>query len=259
MKLVFDLDGTICFKGEPVSETILECFDQIKNDGHDIIFASARPIRDMLPVLHKRFHSHKLIGGNGSLISKKGNVEDVQAFSKQQMKNIRSAIKRHKATYLIDGNWDYAYTGPQDHPILDKVDPSFLAKCIPVTDLETIVKVLILTADNMVMVEKEMTNLDVVIHRHGEENVLNITPKSVHKWSALKKLGVKENKYIDFGNDANDITMFHKAAHSIMIGHHKGLAPYATESVSLDENCERKIVDKVQELVRTYSQSEIIF
>src|SRR5690625_2673841 len=80
-------------------------------------------------------------------------------------------IERRKATYLIDGQWDYAYTGPLDHPILNKVDPAHLATCMPVTSLETIVKVLILTADNMDMVEQEMTNLDVVIHRHGDENV----------------------------------------------------------------------------------------
>src|SRR5699024_4724049 len=106
MKIVFDLDGTICFKGMPVSEIILECLEQLKNEGHDIIFASARSIRDMLPVLHERFHSYKLIGGNGSLISKNGNVEEAQVFSTQQVKNILSVIDHYNATYLIDGNWD---------------------------------------------------------------------------------------------------------------------------------------------------------
>ena len=257
MKIVFDLDGTICFKGMPISETILECLEQLKNEGHDIIFASARPIRDMLPVLHKCFHSYKLIGGNGSLISKTGNVEEAQAFSIEQMKNILSVIDRHKATYLIDGNWDYAYTGPQDHPILSKVDPSRLAKCIPVTALDAIVKILILTADNMDLVEQEIRDLNVVIHRHGDENVLDISPENVHKWSALQRLGVEEHAYIAFGNDANDITMFQKAAHSVMIGHHNDLAPHATESVSLEGNYERKIVGKIRELVSIYSQSEV--
>src|SRR5699024_6327975 len=104
MNYVFDLDGTICFKVKPVSKTILECLDQLKNDGHDITFASARPIRDMLTVLHERFHSYKLIGGNGSLISKNENVKEAKAFSRQQIKNILSIIENQKATYLIDGN-----------------------------------------------------------------------------------------------------------------------------------------------------------
>src|SRR5699024_12775999 len=113
-----------------------------------ITFASARPIRDMLPVLHERFHSYKLIGGNGSLISKNGNVKEAKAFSRQQIKNILSIIEHHKATYLIDGNWDYAYTDPQGHTILNIVDPSRFAKCVPVTYLNTIVKILILTPEN---------------------------------------------------------------------------------------------------------------
>src|SRR5699024_9815877 len=201
-----------------------ECLEQLKNEGHDIIFASARSISDMLPVLHERFHSYKLIGGNGSLISKNGNVEEAQVFSTQQVKNILSVIDHYNATYLIDGNWDYAYTGPQDHPILSKIDPSRLAKCVPVTALDAIIKTLILTADNMDMVEREMRNLNVVIHRHGDENVLDISPENVHKWSALQRLGVEENAYIAFGNDANDITMFQKATHSVMIGYHDNLA-----------------------------------
>lgn len=259
MNIVFDLDGTICFKGMPVSETILECLNQLKNQGHDIIFASARPIRDMLPVLHERFHSYKLIGGNGSLVSQNGNVQEAKAFSIQEIKNILSVIERHKATYLIDGNWDYAYTGPQGHPILNKVDPSHLAKCVPVTNLDAIVKALILTAENMDMIEREMTDLDVVIHRHGDENVLDISPQNVHKWSALQGLDIVENTYIAFGNDANDITMFQKAAHSVMIGHHNDLAPYATESISLEGNYEKKIVNKIRELVIAYSQSGVKF
>src|SRR5690625_4599440 len=127
----------------------------------------------MLPVLHKRFHSSKLIGGNGALISSNGNVESVQAFSKQQMEQIMSMIERRQATYLIDGHWDYAYTGPLNHPILNKVDPAHLATCMPVSSLGTIVKVLILTADNMDMVEQEITGLDVVMHRHADESVLD--------------------------------------------------------------------------------------
>lgn len=248
MRFVFDLDGTICFAGRPVSETILECLDQLRSDGHDLIFASARPIRDMLPVLHERFHSCKLIGGNGALISINGNVESAQAFSKQMIGHIMTMIERRKATYLIDGQWDYAYTGPLDHPILNKVDPAHLATCMPVTSLETIVKVLILTADNMDMVEQEMTNLDVVIHRHGDENVTDISPKNVHKWRALQDLGVSENTYIAFGNDTNDITMFQKAAHSVMIGHHDKLVSYATDSVSLEGDYETRIVNKIRSL-----------
>jgi len=57
LKFVFDLDGTICFKGQPGSDTILKSLEKLETQGHQVIFASVRPIRDLLPVLDKRFHS----------------------------------------------------------------------------------------------------------------------------------------------------------------------------------------------------------
>lgn len=53
MKFVFDLDGTICFKGQPVSEKILSALSKLTDQGHEVIFASARPIRDILPILRE--------------------------------------------------------------------------------------------------------------------------------------------------------------------------------------------------------------
>src|SRR5699024_2104705 len=149
MRFVFDLDGTICFAGRPVSETILECLDQLRSDGHDLIFASARPIRDMLPVLHERFHSCTLIGGNGALISINGNVESAQAFSKQQIGHIMTMIERRKANYLIDGHWDYDYSGPLYNHILNKVDHAHLSTYMHVTSLELIVKDILLNYGNI--------------------------------------------------------------------------------------------------------------
>lgn len=69
MKFVFDLDGTICFKGQPVSERILKSLEKLEAQGHQVIFASARPIRDLLPVLDKRFHTYPMIGGNGAIVA----------------------------------------------------------------------------------------------------------------------------------------------------------------------------------------------
>lgn len=51
MKFIFDLDGTICFKGQPLTTEILQAFQKLEADGHDLMIASARPIRDIYPVL----------------------------------------------------------------------------------------------------------------------------------------------------------------------------------------------------------------
>ncbi|MFF2910559.1 HAD-IIB family hydrolase [Paenibacillus sp. NPDC057934] len=248
MKFVFDLDGTICFKGQPVSEMILTRLEELTHAGHEVIFASARPIRDMLPVLHERFHSFALIGGNGSLVSKEGQVQHAEAFSQEEVQEIHRLIEEHQATYLIDSDWDYAYTGPPDHPILNNVDPSELAKRLPVESLKSIVKILILTADDMEGLAESLKDLGVVIHRHRNENVIDISPQNIHKWNALQRLGVRKQEFIAFGNDANDISMFQQARHAVMIGYHEELAPYASESISLEGDCEGAIVNKLKAL-----------
>lgn len=68
MRFVFDIDGTLCFDGRLIDQTIIDTLLQLQHDGHELIFASARPIRDLLPVLPSVFHQHTLIGANGAMI-----------------------------------------------------------------------------------------------------------------------------------------------------------------------------------------------
>ncbi|OBZ17159.1 HAD family hydrolase [Bacillus sp. FJAT-26390] len=258
MIFVFDLDGTICFKGQPVSETILSCLEDLAHAGHEVIFASARPIRDMLPVLHERFHRFSLIGGNGSLVSKEGSITHIETFSEDLKNVLLKHIEEHQATYLIDSHWDYAYTGALDHPILKNVDTSNLANRVDAESLLSIVKILIITANDSEVLEQKLSSLGVVVHRHRNENVIDISPQNIHKWSALQKLGVEEKQFIAFGNDTNDITMFKNAQQAIMIGHHDELAQYATEAIPLVGDYEAKIVEKLQELASSITQHAII-
>ncbi len=121
MQFVFDLDGTICFKGQPVSETILSCLEDLRSSGHEVIFASARPVRDILPVLHERFHHYPMVGGNGSLAAMAGQIVHAASFPDPVKRELLGIIGQYRAEYLIDSEWDYAYTGPSDHPFSDRL------------------------------------------------------------------------------------------------------------------------------------------
>ncbi|RKP56812.1 HAD family phosphatase [Cohnella endophytica] len=252
MDFVFDLDGTICYKGRPVTEKLLKALDSLQSNGHRVIVASARPIRDILPVMDERFHGHTLIGGNGSLISSNGKLIFSEPFSDHQRSTITRLLHEYEATYLIDGEWDYSYTGAQEHPILKNVDPAKLAKMIPLDAHESVVKVLILTASNMEKLSEEIAAVNVEVHNHANENVLDISPNEVHKWNALRKLDIEKGSYIAFGNDANDVSMFMNAKHSVMIGFHDELAKFASETIPNDESIEDRIVDKLNELSAMY-------
>ncbi|MFD0960743.1 HAD-IIB family hydrolase [Paenibacillus chungangensis] len=251
MQFVFDLDGTICFRGKPISDGIVGALERLSAAGHAVIFASARPIRDMLPVLPERFHSYTMIGGNGSLAARNGHILVFGSFSEEQSAKLRQLLQQYDAAYLADGHWDYSYTGIMDHPIRNNLDPAGLAKQVDIDVHEAIVKLLILSATDMEEVAARLEELDLVLHRHDKENVIDISPSGIHKWSALQRLNVRRGEYIAFGNDANDVTMFMNAARSVMIGYHAELAKHATDFIPHDGNSEEteaRIEEKLREL-----------
>lgn len=252
MTFVFDLDGTICFKGQPISGPILQALLELDDAGREIIFASARPIRDMLPVIDKRLHHCAMIGGNGSLTAKEGKITKSQPFPATEWSKVMNLLEQYHATYLIDGEWDYVYTGPDDHAILQNLDPDRLANKVELQSLDPVIKVLILTSDQMDELAEQLAKLDVGIIKHGHENVLDVTPSGISKWSALKALGIKEKAYIAFGNDANDIPLFEHARHTVMVGEYEPLAPLAKETIPLIGDYERKIADTIRSLATDY-------
>lgn len=55
MNIILDIDDTICFDGQQINQDIIDRLISLHNIGHRIIFASARPIRDLLPVYLHNF------------------------------------------------------------------------------------------------------------------------------------------------------------------------------------------------------------
>lgn len=248
MKFVFDLDGTICFHGKPVSENLLTSIEGLKAKGHEVIFASARPIRDLLPILHERFHHYPMVGGNGSMVAANGKIISTISFSEETLAATGRLLEAFNITYLIDSEWDYAYTGPTDHPILNNLDPLKRAKNVELHKLSSIIKILILTSDDRKEVLKRLSKMKVVVHIHGDEGIFDISPEGIDKWSGLQQLGVKEREYIAFGNDSNDRTMFQHAGHTVMIGDNQQLKPFASEQLFIEQDIERKIINRLDKL-----------
>jgi Cof subfamily protein (haloacid dehalogenase superfamily) len=253
MNFVFDLDGTLCFQGLPLSHPITEALYSLEEAGHRVIFASARPIRDLLPVLPETFHHHLLIGGNGSLVSRRGEIVYSTPFSPSDVIYMQKLIQQMGATYLVDGLWNYSYTGTASHPILKNLDPLQSAQNVSLAEHDAIIKVLILSASSMADFSEALREIDVVSHSHGEEQVLDISPKGIHKRHALHIMGITTEGYVAFGNDANDIEMFKGAVHSVMIGSHAGLAAYADERIPLNGLFEEQLVAKLRALSLRFS------
>ncbi|MGX9807982.1 HAD-IIB family hydrolase [Exiguobacterium acetylicum] len=255
MNFVFDLDGTICFKGEAMSSEIVQALHAVEQDGHRVMFASARPIRDMLPVIHPSFHDNILIGGNGSLVASEQTIIHSKSFEDHDLSLIMNLIDKHDATYLIDSDWDYTYNGPHDHPILTNLDPDNVARNIPLMHHERIIKILILSANNLYALENELQRLDVVVHHHGTEQVLDISPTSINKRTALQTLGIESEGYVAFGNDANDIELFKGAEYSVMIGNYKSLRFYTDYVIDSSIDLESRIAEQIKHLSQKFVYS----
>ncbi|WP_408894611.1 HAD hydrolase family protein [Paenibacillus taichungensis] len=256
MKFVFDLDGTICFHGKPLTSEMVQTLDFLMEKGHELIFASARPIRDLLPILPVHMQHFPMVGGNGGFVYHSGLEVSTVYLEASIADHILTLLKQHEAEYLIDCQWDYCYSGNPEHPIRTNLDPECRAKNILLEELTQIVKVVVLSSRNHQEMLEALRNLPVVTYMHGTENIIDISPEGVNKWTGLQALGVFSHDFIAFGNDANDIPMFEYASRSICVGQHEKLAQIASERV---ESQEKNVMDKIIEIAERLEEESSIF
>ncbi|GAB7188126.1 HAD family hydrolase [Kitasatospora sp. Ki12] len=229
---VFDIDGTLCFDGRSIDGRIVAALEECELAGRRLVFASARPVRDLLPVLGGGFPGAVLIGGNGSLVSVDGRVRARAVFERDVFARLLAEVERYRAEYLADGPWDYAYTGPADHPIRGRVDQGGLARRVDLADLPAVVKFLVVSATDMAALAEAGRALGMTVNHHQDEAIIDFAPGATTKWEALASLGI--DGYDAFGNDINDLDLLRNARHSVRVGGHPGLDGVARVTVAAD-------------------------
>lgn len=231
MNFVFDIDGTLCFDGKTIDQSIIDALTKLSEAGHEMIFASARPIRDLVPVIPALFRKGKLVGGNGCFTSVNGQVSST-FFAPNLRAQLHEIIHTYQLTYLADGEWDYAYTGSLEHPIYKNIDQS-TAINRTITDLKEICKLVIFNPTQAVT--SLLEQLPVSITAYKNENAIDISPLGINKVSGLKKLNVHD--FIAFGNDSNDQCLFEAAIFSVCVGDNE-VHQYASKKISKEEVAE---------------------
>ncbi len=222
MTYVFDLDGTICFNGRSLSHSVTQSLHALLNKGHRIIFASARSVRDMLPVLPEAFHHLELIGANGVLISQNKKVKSIAQFRPEQKQNLLSLMAHYQVQGLIDGVWHYHFWQDKHHPLFDFVDVNRLARHKDLNDLGSWTKALILSANNLDALQQELQQHNFNVYFHQTEGALDISPDQTNKFLALQNLDnpVSAQNYTAFGNDNNDLMLLKHAHTRYQVGEH---------------------------------------
>lgn len=212
MHFVFDIDGTICFNGKSIAVDIEEALDALLAANYKVVFASARPIRDLLPVLPKRYYDVPLIGGNGAFVQAAGRISCI-SFDAQTQRQLLDCIARYQCRYLADSEWDFSYTGETTHPIYRHLNIEAAANK-PLAKLPNLCKLVLFNVSAELL--QELAALPVVVTQYKSEDIYDISPIGINKAYGLQQLQIE--RYIAFGNDQNDICLFEGAAYSVCVG-----------------------------------------
>ncbi|MDE9492049.1 HAD family hydrolase [Xenorhabdus bovienii] len=216
---IFDLDGTIITNGQPIHNVIAEKIKQLCSSG-SVIFASARPIRDMLPLLPHELHNCLMIGCNGGMAWQNGNFLFSHGFNPEHFSRVITFLKEEKIPYVIDGVWYFSVSeiNHEFHNYMRKL--SIYEKEEKELLSEKITKILVLDGESRTKIDRfiEREGFKYNINHHKADNLFDITPQSENKYQSLCKLGVDFNNSIVFGNDENDYAMLDNAKVSVFIG-----------------------------------------
>lgn len=215
MNIVLDIDGTICFDGRQIDCKITDQLFSLHNIGHKIIFASARPIRDLLPVLPNKFHEFALIGGNGSIVSINGRIQTLTTIQPESFNVIKHVINQYDLNYIVDDEWNYAARVDATNTIYQRLDPHRLAKKLTINEITSPIKTILLNIDEKdfdEVVTYLATNApSLSLINHSNELNIDITAKYINKFTAIEHILGKYPTYVAFGNDHNDIEMLQHA------------------------------------------------
>lgn len=244
MNFVFDLDGTLCFDGKRIDKVIIEALQELKLAGHQVIFASARPIRDLVPIIPKDFHEGLLVGGNGTFTYDHGQIQ-VTHFEQQILDKLITLIHRYQLKYLADGQWDYSFTGDSAHPIYRNIDKTNSTN-IPLEQLLPVCKLVLFQPNEEVL--EVLEAFPVIVTHYKTEHAIDISPLGVNKVRGLHRLNIQQ--FIAFGNDSNDQCLFEHAVHSVCVGNND-VKRYAKENIE-----QADVAGKIRALMGKYRVGE---
>ena len=233
MNVVFDIDGTICHDGRRINPNLLNYFsEEIANHrDHRLIFASARPVRDILPLLPANLQHSYLIGGNGTMVYLDKKPLYLKPLPTTAANEIISYIGKHKLDYMIDEDWNYAFAGENLAELKKKVDILGQAKNLSLSEVKSPVKILIANYQNERQVIKDLSHLAIESILYPRENCLDLLSQGVNKASALTEIFGNE-PYLAFGNDRNDLEMLSQASYSVCVGDSLEVQRVANKTIS---------------------------
>lgn len=222
MHFVFDIDGTTSFDGLFIEPVICEAFRSLRRAGHDVVLASARPVRDILPMLPADLKDVTCVGANGALVFQDGELS-VRAFLEDAaFARLKELIQEHQLDFLADASHAYAFRLPANHFLIERIDVEKLDRRVSLEEIDRATKVIILNITSRHLHQQllaEIAPLAVEVSQHDDPTCDNIdlVAPGINKQATLQSVLAGE-PYIAFGNDTNDLEMLDGACLAIAVG-----------------------------------------
>lgn len=100
MKFVFDLDGTLSFDGVTIDDEIKQVLLRAEEFGHEVAFASARSYRDCLDLLGDPLSQQLVIGLNGGLAYRQGQLVYEEQLDKDVYREVLGFCRHYNLPFL---------------------------------------------------------------------------------------------------------------------------------------------------------------
>jgi hydroxymethylpyrimidine pyrophosphatase-like HAD family hydrolase len=221
--IIFDIDGTISENGQPISKEIESLIEIILSKGINVIFATARPLRDTLPLLSKKHRELPIIGCNGGMISRCSKIQSAKKIPGNIVNPIKNCLDEMKVPYVIDGLHDYAISSERSD-FHDYIKNKLGSEPVLYEELELhgITKILLLKFDLLIQSELEKIiggkEMELTMHRHKIEGFVDLVAENTNKFYAAVEMGVDLSCTAVFGNDLNDIMLLKNAYLPYIVG-----------------------------------------
>ncbi|WP_291580214.1 HAD family hydrolase [Clostridium sp. UBA6640] len=234
--IISDLDGTLLRSDKTISDYSINVLKKCKNEGNQLIFATARPPRDIYKYIPHELKNDIIICYNGALVIKGKDTLYKMEMPKKTILEIMDAAKKYNLDNIcieindkLYSNFDVSdYFGKAPCEILDLRE----------LDFTVAFKVIICTKES---IEPELLkNLPKecrgVITDKG--TLCQIMHSEVSKWNSIKyvinHLNCKMSDVIAFGDDYNDLEMIKNCGTGVAmknaIDELKSVAKFVTKS-----------------------------
>lgn len=247
MKFVFDLDGTLSFDYQTIDEDIKQVLLKAADYGHEVVFASARSYRDCLGLLGQDLKQNLVIGLNGGLAYKDGQLMFEERLEPSAYQTVVKWCQYHNLPFFVDDIFDYSGQILEKIPFIASVDPLKVAVQKELAALTDPIKMVLYMGDHEELLEdslalfQSLKSLEVFYHAH--EKCFYINPLGRHKASTIVEL--LGHDFIAFGNNQNDIEMFEASVYAVQIGDFSALKPYADDRVPTQDNLSHVVAAKI--------------